>query len=393
MARLLRRGPDASSHAAIGPEGGTVDAGAEAALRGARSGGSPIAEAPRQRLEQAFGGVDFGDVRLHDGPVATELNERFGARAFTVGSDIFFRDAAPTLGSPDGTELLAHELAHTVQQNPARAHRQVIRREYVASWDLTYAKLTVQAKQGYDQFLALNGASATDRVKEGAVEKKGDHTGEYNTERAESVWSKKFMEPEAFAIAMAKKQKLESDDVKATLKTMNHLCNETDGTHRPGSEGDGTSEWALKWEAEHGEPFRSPAGHAYKLRDYCKVLSEGLASLAAKKGSVAATEKMPWIEKDKAAEVEVVVLTQLALVVARATDRLSKMRSGVQIWNGRIAHLPGQVERRRHLEGGAARGRATGQQQARRRVAEGQGGGGVLMDSFQPPPPASPEAA
>lgn len=40
------------------------------------------------------------------------------------------------------------------------------------------------------------------------------------------------------------------------------------------------------WEAEHGEPFKSPAGHGYKLRDYCKVIKEGLATVAGKKGRV-----------------------------------------------------------------------------------------------------------
>lgn len=101
----------------VGAEGGPVAAESEALLQSARSsGGSPIPGPQRQRLEHAFGGADFSGVRLHSGPVASELNDRFGAKAFTVGSDIFFRDSAPSIDSGSGRELLAHELTHTIQQ-------------------------------------------------------------------------------------------------------------------------------------------------------------------------------------------------------------------------------------------------------------------------------------
>jgi hypothetical protein len=216
----------------------------------------------------------------------------------------------------------------------------IIRREYVASWDEVTAKLTDKAKLGLSQFVTLNGEQAAEAIKKGSIVKDGDKAGKYDTDKAEGIWSKKVMEATAFDEALARKKTKDSGDVKSTLATMNHLCNETDGTHRPGSVGDGSSEWALKWEAEHGEPFRSPSGHAIKLRDYCKVLSEGLAAVASKKGSVASTETMSWTEKKGAATEDVNVLTQLGLVVARATERLTKMREGVAIWNARIATYP-----------------------------------------------------
>lgn len=72
----------------------------------------------------------------------------------------------------------------------------------------------------------------------------------------------------------------------ALLHKINHVCDETGGTNRPGSVGDRTSEWALRWEAERGEPFRSPAGHGIKLRDYRKVIRSGIADISAKQGSV-----------------------------------------------------------------------------------------------------------
>ena len=49
----------------------------------------------------------------------SELNDQLQARAFTTGSDVFFRkgDYQPT--SHEGQELLAHELTHVVQQGGA----------------------------------------------------------------------------------------------------------------------------------------------------------------------------------------------------------------------------------------------------------------------------------
>ncbi|MDQ6783465.1 MAG: DUF4157 domain-containing protein [Actinomycetota bacterium] len=97
----------------------------EQALGEARSGGVPLAAGVRTSMGVAFG-ADFGDVRVHQGSAAAGLNRQLGAKAFTVGSDIWFRDGAPALGSKEGTHLLAHELAHTVQQGgagPARVQR------------------------------------------------------------------------------------------------------------------------------------------------------------------------------------------------------------------------------------------------------------------------------
>jgi hypothetical protein len=70
----------------------------------------------RSSMEGAFG-ADFGRVRTHDGADARDLNERLGARAFTVGHDVFFRDGVPDAGTSEGQHLLAHELTHTIQQH------------------------------------------------------------------------------------------------------------------------------------------------------------------------------------------------------------------------------------------------------------------------------------
>ncbi|HYO19956.1 MAG TPA: DUF4157 domain-containing protein, partial [Dermatophilaceae bacterium] len=59
---------------------------------------------------------DFSTVRIHSDESATHLARDLGARAFTVGNDIVLGPTAPPVDTRHGTLLLAHELAHVVQQ-------------------------------------------------------------------------------------------------------------------------------------------------------------------------------------------------------------------------------------------------------------------------------------
>ena len=61
-------------------------------------------------------GVDFPLIRLHYRG-ADRVCRAFGAAALAVGPDIYFRDGAFTPHTPDGLRLLAHEVAHVVQQH------------------------------------------------------------------------------------------------------------------------------------------------------------------------------------------------------------------------------------------------------------------------------------
>jgi pimeloyl-ACP methyl ester carboxylesterase len=95
--------------------GGAVGQQTEAAIHQARGGGSTLPDGVRAPMEQAFG-ADFGSVRVHTGSKSDQLNRSMSAKAFTVGSDIFFRQGDYNPGSTDGDELIAHELTHVVQQ-------------------------------------------------------------------------------------------------------------------------------------------------------------------------------------------------------------------------------------------------------------------------------------
>src|SRR5262249_16609741 len=82
----------------------------------ARGGGQPLAENVRAPMERAFG-VGFGRVRVHTDANAVALNRSMRARAFTTEQDIFFKEGEYHPGCKEGRELIAHELAHVVQQN------------------------------------------------------------------------------------------------------------------------------------------------------------------------------------------------------------------------------------------------------------------------------------
>jgi hypothetical protein len=69
----------------------------------------------RALMEHRFG-YDFGAVRVHTGPTAESAARAHGARAFTVGHDIVFGRGAYDPASAAGRQVLAHELAHVVQQ-------------------------------------------------------------------------------------------------------------------------------------------------------------------------------------------------------------------------------------------------------------------------------------
>lgn len=80
-----------------------------------KSSGQSLDAATRARMEPLFG-FDFSRVRVHVGPEAAASARSIGARAFTVGPHIVFGGGEHAPGTSAGSMLLAHELAHVVQQ-------------------------------------------------------------------------------------------------------------------------------------------------------------------------------------------------------------------------------------------------------------------------------------
>jgi len=83
-----------------------------------RASGVPLDAAVRARFEPRFG-HDFSRVRVHMDERAAASARAVQANAYTVGRNIVFARGAYAPGTPDGQRLLAHELAHVVQQGQA----------------------------------------------------------------------------------------------------------------------------------------------------------------------------------------------------------------------------------------------------------------------------------
>jgi uncharacterized protein DUF4157 len=80
--------------------------------------GEPLPASTRHTMERAFD-HDFARVRVHRNATAGELSHRLGALAFTYGNHVYFGHGMYDPGGSSGSRLLAHELAHVVQQGQA----------------------------------------------------------------------------------------------------------------------------------------------------------------------------------------------------------------------------------------------------------------------------------
>jgi hypothetical protein len=80
--------------------------------------GQPLAGVTRQNMEQHFG-HDFSGVRVHTDAAAAGSADAVNAHAYTVGSHVVFGAGQYAPQTTQGQELLAHELAHVVQQHGA----------------------------------------------------------------------------------------------------------------------------------------------------------------------------------------------------------------------------------------------------------------------------------
>lgn len=91
----------------------------ERRIEAARGGGQALDSQAAEEMGGAIG-ADFEGVRVHSSQESDELNQQLNARAFTTGSDIFFRQGEYKPRSASGKQLLAHELTHVVQQSQGR---------------------------------------------------------------------------------------------------------------------------------------------------------------------------------------------------------------------------------------------------------------------------------
>jgi hypothetical protein len=139
---------------AAGPAAAT---GADGVAAGIAHGGVPLAPAERAYFEPRFG-RDFSAVRIHADAQAATAAADIGARAFTLGRDIAFARDEYRPATDAGRRLIAHELAHTLQQNSTSPP--VIRRASYGSgavpgWNPSLAVVPQDERPRVDEAMAI----------------------------------------------------------------------------------------------------------------------------------------------------------------------------------------------------------------------------------------------
>jgi Domain of unknown function (DUF4157) len=112
----------------VGADGGELASGTSAEIRSLRGTGRPLPAPMRRSMESAFG-TDLSDVRVHTGNTAARLNAGLQSAAFTAGRDIAFADGMPDTRTEGGQHLLAHELAHVLQNREPGPIRRTMRKK------------------------------------------------------------------------------------------------------------------------------------------------------------------------------------------------------------------------------------------------------------------------
>lgn len=105
-----------------------------------QSTGQPLDVQTRALMEPRFG-HDFSNVRVHTDSRASESAHSVNALAYTIGTDVVFARQQYAPQTTRGLSLIAHELAHVVQQHggsaTGRSEHQLEREADVAAQSIT----------------------------------------------------------------------------------------------------------------------------------------------------------------------------------------------------------------------------------------------------------------
>ncbi len=115
----------------IGNESKSSSSALKSSLQKSKGGGQSMDAFIQSNMEKSIG-ADFSKVKIHTNENAVQMNRSLNARAFTNGNDIYFNNGQYNPKNPSGRHLLAHELAHVVQQKGNKTQSNLIQRYYNA---------------------------------------------------------------------------------------------------------------------------------------------------------------------------------------------------------------------------------------------------------------------
>lgn len=112
----LARGRKAAQAVTAGVAQGAFAAPPGLLRMGSMARGKPLPATVQRAMEERFGGADFAEVRVHEGPEAAAI----GALALTAGDHLFFAPGQYRPETKSGGALLGKQLAYVLQQREGR---------------------------------------------------------------------------------------------------------------------------------------------------------------------------------------------------------------------------------------------------------------------------------
>jgi hypothetical protein len=123
----------------------TVSPHLETRIQTIRKGGQALDSSTQGFFESRFG-HDFSGIRVHTDSQAAETAGQINAQAFTVGRNIFFGAGKYEPHTSSGKWLLAHELTHTLQQQPSQPIAAKRKPEKLPQAPSKIQRITIQRK-------------------------------------------------------------------------------------------------------------------------------------------------------------------------------------------------------------------------------------------------------
>jgi hypothetical protein len=146
--------------------------------------GKSLSNPAKSQMEGTFG-WDFSNIKIHSDEESTQMSKEINAKAFTSGSDIYFQTNYYNTKTGMGKRLLAHELAHTVQ-NQSGSAGPTIQREGEEKKDTsddkskveTKVEVVTEHKEGESKAKATTTRSGEEDVAKGVTAKATEKTTE-----------------------------------------------------------------------------------------------------------------------------------------------------------------------------------------------------------------------
>lgn len=150
----------------------TIAPSVERQIYSLQGGGQPLPPSVRAFHETWFG-ADFSQVRVHTDARAAESAQAVNARAYTVGQDVVFGKGEYSPETQPGKQLLAHELAPTVQQgvDNSDTHVALLQRDEESERQPPVTKKETAQEKRQDVVIIVGRPSRTLESKETAEEK------------------------------------------------------------------------------------------------------------------------------------------------------------------------------------------------------------------------------